>query len=342
MPNLSPGPLNAGTPGFEQPYLERPRVSLISASNVIPLNAQERTWFGNGFRYAPEGDVVTGIWPMCDVPDSNATKTPNFQFSSTGQHGQVYNAFVDAYGAVDFFPYAFYASDAVGTLSLAVRDSPGRARRKLNASLPFLLEGELWTGSTNVVGRANPSLQNAARTLTSGPTCVFDAIALLEQAVADGDLRGQQKGGFRYQIHMRPKVLDYIQANASSSNFARRDGNMYLTPMDNILVPGRGYPGTGPSFDTGGNAAGQYGIPGPGLYVPAGASTVTATTEWIYITPVVEIRTDEVFLIGDEPAQGLRRDQNLYTVWAEQIAHAAFDPTINIYAAEICLTTCDC
>lgn len=338
MPNLAPGPIAAGTPGFEQPHLVRPRVSLISSSDIINLSTEERMHFGNGFRYAPEGDVVTGIWPMCDVIDNTNVKNPNFQFSSTGQHLQTYNPFVDAQGAVDFFPYAIYASDAVGSLSWAVRDSEGRAKRKLDASLPFNLEHELWTGSQNVVGRANPSLQNSARALTVAPICVFDAIALLEQAVADGDLRGQQKGGFRYQIHVRPKVLDYIQVNANS-NFVRRDGNMYLTPLDNIVVPGRGYPGTGPNFDTGGNAAGQYGITGPGLYAGPG-SAISATSEWIYITPVVEIRLDEPFLIGNNPEQGMRRDQNLMFVWAEQIAHAAFDPTLNIYAAEVSLPAC--
>lgn len=347
MPNTSPGPLLA----VEQPHLTPPRVSLLTSADRPVLSETDKLRFGNGFRYAPEGDVVMGTWPICDGnnvdpgnPDyaSNPKKTPNFQFSNTGQEGRPYSPFVDAVGAVNFAPYGIYASDASGTFSWRARDGEARAKRKLDAGLSYMLEHELWTGSTNVLGRANPSLQNAARVLTTGPICIFDAIALLEQATADGDARGSQKGGMRYMIHVRPKVLDYIEVNANS-NFVRRDGNMYLTPMDNIVVPGRGYPGTGPNADTGGAAAlpAYPLIKGPGTYAGPG-SAITATTEWIYLTPVVEVRLDDVMVLGDDPSQVISRRDNTVTYWAERIAHAAFDPTLNIYAAEICLTTCDC
>lgn len=319
----------------EQPHLHRPRLSLLSAADFPVMTPDEKLRFGLGFKYFPEGAVVTGIWPMCETnatdpgsPDfaAQTSKTPNVPLTS------VTNPWIDSIGAVDFWPYTVYASDAASTGTLLFRRGEERALRKLDVAVPFNLEYELWTGSLNVVGRSNPSLQNSATTL-AGPVTPMDAIALLEQAVATGDARGQQEGGFRYMIHMRPKVLDWLAANGDN-NLMRREGNMWLTPMDNILVAGRGYPGTGPAKDTGGVAN------GPGIY--AAGAAVTATSEWMYISPVVEIRMDEPFPLSDDLKDLVRRDTNDVTFWCEQIVHAAFDPTLNIYAINVCLTAHAC
>lgn len=310
----------------EQPHLSQPRYSLLSGANIINMDANESQRFGNGFYYWPEGDVVTGYWSMCCHPDDSAQspKTANVPFTSAT------NPWIDAYGAVEFFPYAVYGSDRASAMAWQLRNGMERARRKLNASLPFMLEYELWTGHLNVVSCANPSLQNSASTIAGGATCASHAIALLEQAVATGDARGQQKGGMRYMIHMRPLLLDYI-AYTYGNNIIRREGNMWLTPMDNVVVGGRGYPGTGPAKDTGGPTN------GPGNYATGAA---VGGTEWMYISPMVDVRLGEVFDIASNDAQIVSRDTNVRTYWAEQIVHAGFDPTMNVYAVQVTTPAC--
>ena len=76
-------------------------------------------------------------------------------------------------------------------------------------------------------------------------------------------------------LHLMP------EATPSLLN-ARRVGNLLMSELDNIIVPGSGYPGTGP-----------------------GGTTPAATETWLYVTDLVNIRMDDPVVTPDNFAQAL-------------------------------------
>ena len=130
---------------------------------------------------------------------------------------------------------------------------------------------------------------------------IKEAIALLEQEM--GEISAT-----RGMIHIRPQVLFPLL----EAQVIRRVGNIYLSPMDNIVVPGRGYSGTGP--------AGQA----PGA------------TEWMYGHPgIVQVRRGPVIRLGeDDLASQVDRYVNDRFVIVERVAHVALDSSKGVLAIE--------
>jgi hypothetical protein len=188
----------------------------------------------------------------------------------------------------------------------------------LEATQSFQVADELWTGALRDAADAgedledNPALTDSSSdTVTGGPEDVVDALACLEQGLA------QCSQGRRGMIHATPQVL--VQWIAASA--VRLEGGQYLSPMGNLVVADAGYPGDGP----GGSAAGA--------------------SQWAYATGIISVRLSTPQVIpgnldsAQVMAQALNREDNTLDVYAQRLALLQWDECCHL-AAEIDLPVC--
>lgn len=264
-----------------------PRISLISSADEVQVVGEY--WY-NEFQIYSEGCPGFDTFPICPSDEQEPKPVePN----------EVVNP--------SYFPYVIYSTDHCSSWGYQLRDYWGRATRKELASESFLLEQQLWTDS---LGLGNPHLADPALavTVTSFDDSVLTGLAEMDQALADVNAA-------RGMIHVRPRVLAFL----AHTRAIRREGNLWLSPMDNIIVPGRGYPGTGPNGEA-----------------------TTDSTEWIYASAgIVQIRRGVVVVIPDENdyAAAMERPNNDIIVRAERVVHAALDPNCGVFAFQVDLET---
>lgn len=183
---------------------------------------------------------------------------------------------------VNCLPWVVVVEDSCSSFGFEARDYIGRATRLLDNATPNAIESEWWTGAlTTAAGTGNNFLTNTATvtnvtpgatTPTNGTPCsIARGVQILEDALYSSGFGGQG------MIHTMPQT---------APNFlgARRVGAQLLTVMDNIVVPGSGYPGTGP-----------------------GGLAPTSTTAWMYATDVVTVRLDKPQVFPDNFQEALDR-----------------------------------
>lgn len=274
---------------FMGPELAVPRTSLITAAdNATP--ADNDRWFQE-FQIYAEGCAVYDTYPVCP-PENEGLKDD--------EKADTVNPW--------YYPYIIYSWDNCSSWGFSTRDAWGRANRKRLVSESYLLEQQLWTDSLNL---GNPHLADNTITVDvtadAGDQSPLAGLAQLEQSLADVNAA-------RSMIHVRPRVLAYF----AHTHAIRREGNLWLTPMDNIVVGGRGYPGTGPS-----------------------GQAITDTTEWIYASAgVVQIRMSDVEVVPgyEDFAAAMERPNNDIIVRSERVVHAALDPNCGIFAFNVDLS----
>lgn len=259
--------------------LSPPSVSLLRSARVIEKTDDDR-WI-NGWTCLPEGCGAGGVIATCPDPGT----TMNFTT-------------IDAFPLLK--PYYVYSADKCSAAgSWSSRDFAARATRKLLACESKLIEGELWTGA--VAG--NPAIASSAATsVTTSAVSPVVALMSLEEALADCSC------GSVNMIHMRPYELGFLVEN----NILRREGNTWMTPMDNIVVPGRGYTGSSPT-----------------------GAPASPTSAWMYATGMVTIMHSPVRVIPDGMHEALNRSLNDITFFAERAALAFWDSTCCHLAAQV-------
>lgn len=267
------------------PLLTPPRVSLLTSAEVI--TDESSRWMA-GYSYSPEGCGNAFLETIC--PSVTVIKE------------QCANP-----GIVQFQPYVLYAADKCSAWSHQERDFYGRAERKLLAAQSYWIEHEFML---DTLGLGNsPVASPLATTITAGAVPPYVALAALEDSIGDCS-----QGG-RMMIHVRPGILSIL----ASDGHIRREGNLWLTASDNIVVVGRGYPGTGPN-----------------------GQPITGSSEWIYATSMVQIRLGNLVYTPskdtsrpmDIPQEAINRRTNDIVVVAERIVSTAYDPTCCVLAAE--------
>jgi hypothetical protein len=291
--------MNAGGPtGVEQgPRLTPPTISLLTSSQIVETGSDER-WY-SGFEYVSDG---------CGKDGSSMFKVCHTSAERKG--------YCRKNGISTFSPYVVFGSATCSTWDLDSDENGSKnagfsefqdlARRRLLSGESFWLEKMLWGPDadiqTEVQGLLNPHLASAsASEVTGGGTDSVRAFAALEDALGDC-LRGS-----RGMIHMRPGMLTRLV----SGNVVRREGNVWLTATDNIVVPGRGYSGKGP--------AGQ----------------VVSGTEWMYASSMVQIRRGPLVNIPETIEEAIDRATNDVSAIVERTVHAALDPECCVLAAEV-------
>lgn len=206
-------------------------------------------------------------------------------------------------GGLTFQPFVVDAWDRCSTFGFEAADYEGRARRALAARETKAVEAEWWRGQ---LFPSNPHLDNSgsAPAATNSTTLVGGvaqtvslSLALLVQAIADGN------GGVG-MIHARPLVV----TRWMNQNMIRRetDGKLY-TEAGVMVVPGRGYPGTGPT-----------------------GQAVSATSEWAYATDAPDIHRGPVEVFSNTMAETVHFRLNTVTVQAQRLYGIAWNAIMNV------------
>lgn len=274
MAQLAPSAIRPARP------IQPPRVSLLSSA--ILVDEQDDRWEA-GFGYVPEGCGDAGIVEACDA---SAKTAANSCIASTA-----------------FTPFGIWASDKTSSFNFQHRDWAARATRKLLAVESKLIEAELYD---RTLGTTAPKIRDSAAVavVPGAPRSPVDSLAEIENVLATCS------GGIRTMIHVRPGII----VEWMKFGVIRREGDVYLTPMDNIVVPGRGYSGASPG------------------------GVVPGATEWIYTTAVVEVRRSNILVFPSDIGQATNSATNDTVYWAERIVSAAFDPNCCRFALEVTRT----
>lgn len=199
-------------------------------------------------------------------------------------------------GIVQEIPFIAVVDEVCSSFGWEAFDYVGRAERHLQIALAAAIEKEFWTGAlATTKNLPNDFLANSATctVLSSGtPVSITRGIQLLEDYNATVGL------GAQAMIHVQPEAVPSLLN-------ARRVQNFLLSEVDNIIVPGAGYTGTGP-----------------------GNTTPTTGMTWIYITDMVNVRLDEPQIIPDNFAEAMDWGQmdhpNTITFRGEQIVGVDF------------------
>jgi hypothetical protein len=270
--------------------------------------------------YCDDGSATPGSQT---APVSNGTGGP-------GNYGNLPN--------VAFVPFLIQVEDECSTFGWEARDFTGRALRLLDSATPNAIEREFWTGAfaqntfTGPMAGSNAFLQQSATSgnggtgveaadLTPGssggggtPVSITRGIQILEDYLANSGFGGQG------MLHVAPETSPNLLG-------ARRVGALLLTVMDNIVVPGSGYP-TAPGASTGpiGNSSAN---PGSG-------------NAWIFCSDLVSVRLDRPVVIPSTMAEAVDRGAggapNTVRIRAERFAAATFD-VARLAAVRVTLST---
>lgn len=269
--------------------LTPPTVSLLTSAQTIIETDENWT---RGISLQLEGCGNAHAWEPCNLANDIKCLDPNA-------------------GSLTYHPYMIYSTNQCNTWGLGrapeAEERSARNKRQFLAAESYVIEKELWEGQMGVLNpdAINPKIQSpTATTLTSGPITVVQALAAIEDALGDCS-----QGG-RAMIHMRPGMLVRLLADGGSG-LARREGNYYLSPMDNIIVPGRGYNGGAPD-----------------------GTPATADAEWIFATGMVSVRRGAIQTI-DTNVDTIDRATNTHVIFAERWALASFDSTCCHLAVQV-------
>jgi hypothetical protein len=256
--------------------------STVESSDVVGADEVER--WGGGLHWIGDG-TLDGT-----APDQLLCLSYGTQFFQTPAR----------YGSTDVYPFVTYGEWQCSTYQTGLLpEYIERARRRHLAFEQFGVERQLWN---DFLGTGSPNISSAttrgAATVTVNATATtpYKALARLEQAM-----------GVAYpapfMIHMQPVVLEFL-LGAGTSMLEKR-GNVWLTSMGNVIIPGRGYTGSQPN----GTAA-------------------AANSSWIYATAPVQVYRGRLadLALGSSAVQ---RDVNDKTVYSYRLNAATFD-NINV------------
>lgn len=316
------GSLTAATYGYKVTALSQWGEGLPSAQDtqVVPAGTSTNTvtvsWpaVAGAHRYRVYGRTSGGPWGLLatvTVPTLSWTDTGSVtpgavppSTDTTGVHSYTNPA------VAEWTAYSVSVLDRCSLMTGFDRDYVGRARALLDAATPKAVEREFWDGRwAQLKNLPNLYLTKAGSTVvnpTPGTAVSFArGLRLLEQALADAGF------GARGVIHLRPEAL------GDTNVILRRQGNLILTLLDNVVVPGAGYSGLGPQ----GNAA----------EIPAAGKT------WMYATGSVEYRETPpeplpAWATGDSPVppDAVDRDTNRATLWLRRSALASWDGGVHL------------
>lgn len=253
-------------------------VALTAQALADGIGVDER--WTNGFTYLPDS---------CDAINPQAIQC----LGSPGDKLPPDNA-----DAVDYAPFLTFGGDKCSRMDVG-RDREGRARRNLLATESWQVEAEFFDGLASK--SVSPNLPNpfltdgtTADDATGGgsPLPSVRALARVEQAIMEC-LHGQ-----RAMIHAQPELVSLWQAGGA----LRLEGNVLLTVLDSIVVPGSGYSGAGPD-----------------------ATPAAAGTSWCYGTSLVYALQGSINLLGTAP-DWLNRTTNDVTVLVERTNALVFAP----------------
>lgn len=270
---------------IDAPTLSPPVVNLLAAANT-PDNAAVR--WQEGSAYESRACTQVNLRDTCDPTQSAVVKAGVGADDPEGRRVE---------------SVAVYAETLYECMSLPASLDEFRdiVRDAMVAELPRAVEHELWTGAiARAADLPNRYLTDADRVqVLNGGTAVTPtaAIGLLEDALGD--------------VYSGVGIIHAQRRAAAFLTNVTRNGRIIETRVGNRVVPGVGYPGTGPDTP-----------PDPPL-TPGPAET------WLYITPMVTVRVGQVEL-PDQPT--VDRDVNRAQIRARQPFEVSWDGCASAFA----------
>lgn len=261
----------------EVPRIGPPRQSLVAIAGVTTETTDR---FISGLTWAPEplrteggGDLGTWKVDASNTAVSGASISP----AATG----------NAYG--------IWAAESLTAIGIDWAEAVDRVTRKLLTFESLAIETQLWSDSLAV----NPSLSltgsgAALAGSSSGQTIV--------RSVGIADTKITQTWGRGY-VHMRPETF----AGAVANDVLTKDGNLWTTPLGNVVIPGAGYTGLS----------------------PAGSGSVG--DDFICVTPIVDVHRSGVVITPDQVAAATHRSTNTVVLYAMRFVTTIWDYSAGSY-----------
>lgn len=202
-------------------------------------------------------------------------------------------------------PFAVLATYSCGSIGFSFEEAAQRVRTRLSLREQRAVERRLWQGQSVAGLGLIPGLFQSATPLAA-TSCPTDAVALLQQTLADNGV----VGGI---IHARPYMATHI---AQAHLIEQGQGRQLITYPGTPFVFGQGYNGTGPAGEA-----------------------VTATAEYMYASGRVLVWQDsEVFV--PPPEQVLNKSTNQLTLVAERVYAVAVECGVwSTQVTRTCATT---
>lgn len=192
--------------------------------------------------------------------------------------------------AISGAPFGVITSYSCLTLGYSFEEAAQRVRVRMSLHEQRAVERRVWQGQAAPGLGVIPGLFQSATTLAA-TSCVTEALALLEQTLADNGI----VGGI---IHARP----YMAAHMATSHLIEKGpGRTFVTRRGTPVVFGEGYNGTGPQ-----------------------GQATTATTEYMYASGRVLIWEDAEVAIPS-PEQVLNRGTNTLNLVGEKVFAAVVE-----------------
>lgn len=192
--------------------------------------------------------------------------------------------------AISGAPFAVITSYSCQALGYSFEEAAQRVRVRMSLHEQRAVERRVWQGQAAPGLGVIPGLFQSATALAA-TSCITDALALLEQTLADNGI----VGGI---IHARP----YMAAHMAQAHLIEKGpGRTFMTRRGTPVVFGEGYNGTGPQ-----------------------GQVVTATTEYMYASGRVLIWEDAEVAIP-APDQVFNRGTNILNLVGEKVFAAVVE-----------------
>lgn len=262
--------------------LTAPRTGLLAVAPTI--DDPDLRWV-DGFEWAPEGGNLSGVSAVSCL-GSTDSRTPGSP-AAVASNDPVY----------------VWASEECSTIGYARRDWIGRVQRALLAEQSYRIALELWAGAENT----QHSLGNGQLASPTADNVFYSKAPEDGFACMDGLLTARLRNR-QGMIHVTPGLL----ATLWHLNAVYRDGGMWMSPNQNIVVADAGYTGTGPQ--------GEY----------------VTTDQWMYGTDMIRLRLGpvETFPASLDDQQVLAayvdRQTNDLEVWAGRFIGVEWDQIVHL------------
>lgn len=269
-------------PGYVQvpaPTLAPPRVGLLASAEII--TDPNLRWEGGYFYVPPLATGWSSNFPLefCES---------NWGAISTCEPTTVQ-------------PFLSVVGEKTSTFNKSSKDLYSRTRETLLANEAWVVEYMFINGG----GIDMPHLMNPTNIFdgaTAGFESAIDAFAKIDQS-ANGGYTGE-----RWMIFVGARTLAHLLRH----QVVRRDGNIYRSPYDTIVVPMLS-----------------------SLPTPPSEAAPSATEEYMYATSMVQIRRSELIVLPEPvaptegnpfgyPASAIDRSTNLITVSTQRIYGISF------------------
>lgn len=202
----------------------------------------------------------------------------------------------------EYTPFIVTAGVKCSTFGSNIDEMRARARARLIATQGRQIEAELWAGAlSQAASWSNPYLADPDSTIEGGdPLGYVTALSRLE-AEAAATIDG------RAMIHATRQTVSLWVAEG----LVQRQGDLLVTALDTLVVPGVGYDGTGPNYGP---------TPGYGDFA------------WAVVTDPVVVRLGEIVDVTAETRAGTDPATNTTILVASRFAAATFDGCLHAAA----------